>query len=173
MITSYWDFLNITKLLILFWFSSFTFADDFCPTPHRSELKRYTSDGDPLSRVEPDTYDIHQQSSTEKAYIGVYTSDCYVNGVAGVYVTGFRPNSPAKKYGMRVGDIIRRYRGMTVNQSSGLTWLIECTPLDTTADIEVERNNEIVVNGVLPTVISRTENRKLSDAAAPSCEVFY
>ena len=51
--------------------------------------------------------------------------------------------------------------------------MVDCTPFGTTADIEVERNNEIVVNGVLPIVISRTENRKLSDAAAPSCEVFY
>ncbi len=156
--------INLIQLLILLWLSSLTLADDFCPTPQ----KNYT--GDPLNRVEPDTYDIRPQSNIEKVFIGIYTANCYVNGIAGVYVTGFRPNSPAKKYGVMVGDIIRRYRGMTVNESSGLTWLIECTPLDTTADIEVERNNEMFTFGVLPTVISRTENRKLSDIAAPSCD---
>ena len=115
----------------------------------------------------------HQQNKrTNKVYIGLFTADCTVNGISGVYVTGFRSNSPAKNAGLQIGDMIIRYRTMKVFRSSGLTWLIDATPLQTLADIKVlNRHHKMVMISVAPLIIKRTD-AKLSDNYSPGCEVL-
>lgn len=62
----------------------------------------------------------------------------------GVIVISVKPDSPAKKAGLLVSDIILKYNGKRVRNARELSLLITSTEIDSKVNLEVLRNNKII-----------------------------
>lgn len=64
-----------------------------------------------------------------------------VNQDQGVLIVDVAPNSPAARAGLRPGDIITEIKGIQVQNADQVQDQVEATPLGSTLQIEVNRNN--------------------------------
>ncbi len=66
----------------------------------------------------------------------------------GVVILDFMRNSPAERSGLRRGDIILKFNGLSVHQVEDLQRLLRDTPPDETAEIEVLRRDQTLIISV-------------------------
>ncbi len=87
--------------------------------------------------------DIRSGKESPKPYLGINMSDrSSFFGESGVYVTSVGENTPASKAGLKVGDMITKFGGVSVKSSGYLRYeLYKYSPGDT-VEITYKRNNK-------------------------------
>lgn len=87
--------------------------------------------------------DIRSGKESPKPYLGINMSDrSTFFGESGVYVTSVGENTPASKAGLKVGDMITKFGGVSVKSSGYLRYeLYKYSPGDT-VEITYKRNNK-------------------------------
>ena len=90
---------------------------------------------------------------------------------SGALVQDVTPGGPADKAGLNPGDVIRKFEGRTVNDSSDLPVMAASAPPGTTATIEVLRNGETLQKKITveqrPSDLSYTAGARKSPAEGP------
>jgi serine protease Do len=93
----------------------------------------------------------------------------------GALVSMVKPDSPASKADMQVGDVIVEFAGKKIERSADLTALVEGLPADKAQKMVVLRNGEKVELSVTPEQMPEdyTEALKLAHKTAPDAEASH
>lgn len=104
----------------------------------------------PINIIKPIIQSFTQNGSFEEAYLGIFAYDTEaikylnsnVNFDEGIYVVQISADGPAKKSGLKVGDIITKIDNLVINKMSELrTYIYSKAPGDTVS-LTIIRNNK-------------------------------
>ena len=106
-------------------------------------------------------------NQVRRAYLGVtmdaqFTTDSAqrlgLRSAVGVRVTRVTPDSPAKKAGILINDVILRYDGQKVDNDDHLSNLVSLTPVGETVELTIYRSRKVVKVAVRVLSRSRFED---------------
>jgi serine protease Do len=82
---------------------------------------------------------LKSKSDIRAGWLGVLLQDSGPSTNSGILIRGVEPDSPAQKAGLRSGDLLVRYRGQEIRDLRQFIYLVEGTPVESKAKLNIIR----------------------------------